>query len=395
MTSTEKLSSISLEKHRNLNGKIEVVSRVNVNNNEDLALYYTPGVASSCLEIQSDVNESFNLTRRGKLIAIVTDGSAVLGLGNIGATAAMPVMEGKAALLKNFADVDSYPMALDTNKVEEIINTIKLLQPNFSAILLEDISAPRCFEIEEKLTKVLDIPVFHDDQHGTAICVCAALLNSLKVVNKKMSEIKVVLNGPGAAGTAIIKLMLNLGVKNIIAVDQHGILSQDKESYYQSNKKELLRISNPDGIKGNLSDALKGADVFVGTSVGGCVTSEMISSMNKDAIVFACANPIPEIYPEDALASGARIVSTGRSDYPNQLNNLLVFPGIFKGLLDASATSINNEMMMDVVHALANCINEEELDENNILPSVFNKKVVEKIRDSVVESARKQGLVRD
>lgn len=394
MITKEDISQISLDKHRELKGKVEVVSRVEINSNEDLSIYYTPGVASPCLEIQRDNTQSFNLTRRGNLIAIITDGSAVLGLGNIGASAAMPVMEGKAALLKNFANVDSYPMCLETNDIDEIVNAIILLRSNFSAILLEDISAPRCFEIEDRLKQALDIPVFHDDQHGTAICVCSALINALRVVNKEITEVKVVLNGPGAAGTATLKMLSSLGVKHIIAADENGILSLSKEAHYDSHKKRLLSFSNPENIEGNLADAIKGADVFIGTSVGGCVSPAMVSTMNKDAIIFACANPTPEIYPELALAAGARIVSTGRSDYPNQLNNLLVFPGVFKGLLDAKATTINDEMMVDVVYALANCIEPHTLSENNILPSVFNKEIVKKISECIVDSSKRQGLTR-
>lgn len=391
---TAEIMKRSLSEHKKLEGKIEVVPRCNVENHEDLSLFYTPGVASSCLEIKENPQSSFSLTRRGKTVAVITDGSAVLGLGNIGAAASMPVMEGKSALIKLFADIDAYPLALDTNDTGTLIKTIALLQSNFSAILLEDISAPRCFEIEDTLKEILDIPVFHDDQHGTAICVCAGLVNSLKITRKTFDSIKVVLNGPGAAGTAIIKMLQRMGVKDIIAVDEHGILDRNHSDSYQEHKKSLALTTNPENRSGTLADALEEADVFIGTSVPHCVTKDMIQSMNPNPIIYACANPIPEIEPNDALAAGACIVATGRSDYPNQVNNLLVFPGLLKGLLEANATALTYDMMIDTIYALASMIPDDELSPSMILPSVFDKRVIDVITNTLIESAIKNKVVR-
>ena len=384
----------SLKKHYEWNGKIEVVSRVPINSAEDLSLAYTPGVAEPCLEIQKDYDKSFELTRRNNLVAVVTDGTAVLGLGDIGPEAGMPVMEGKCALFKEFGDVDAFPICVRSKDVDEIVNAIYLISGSFGGINLEDISAPRCFEIEQKLQEACDIPVFHDDQHGTAIVVSAALINALKLTGKKMETIRVVQNGPGAAGTAIIKMLMSMGIKDIIAVDEHGILIPGRAAGLAGHKKELAEITNPRKVTGGLADAVKGADVFIGTSVPHCLTAEMVRSMNHDAIVFACANPTPEIFPEEAKAAGAAVVSTGRSDYPNQVNNVLVFPGLFRGVLDARASRVTEGMKIAAAHAIADMIPESELNTENILPLAFDANVKTAVAEAVKKAAVKDGVNR-
>ena len=383
----------SLKKHYEWKGKIEVISRVPVNTREDLSLAYTPGVAEACLEIQKSPDKSFTLTRRGNLVAVITDGTAVLGLGDIGPEAGMPVMEGKCALFKEFADVDAFPICVHTKDVDEIVNTISLIAGSFGGINLEDIAAPRCFEIEKKLKERLDIPVFHDDQHGTAIVVAAALINALKVVGKNIEDIRVVINGAGAAGCAIGRHLLNIGVKNLIMVDRFGIISEDDGSLSDFHR-SIAKITNRDRLHGTLSDACVGADVFVGVSAPGVLTGEMVATMAKDAIVFPMANPTPEIMPEEAFSAGARIVGTGRSDYPNQINNVLAFPGIFRGALDCRASCINEEMKVATSYALASLIPDSELSEENIITSALDKKVAEVVSLAVIETAKKTGVAR-
>lgn len=383
----------SLKKHYEWDGKIEVVSRVKINSREDLSLAYTPGVAEPCLAIRDDVNKSWELTRRNNLVAVITDGTAVLGLGDIGPEAGMPVMEGKCALFKEFADVDAFPICVKSKDVEEIVRTIYLISGSFGGINLEDISAPRCFEIERRLKEICDIPVFHDDQHGTAIVVAAALINALKVVRKNIGEVKVVINGAGSAGTAIGKHLMNLGVKNLIMVDRFGIICRGDETLSDAHK-ELALVTNKDCIKGTLADAMVGADVFVGVSAPGVVSCDMVKSMAKDAIVFPMANPTPEIMPDLAKAAGARIVGTGRSDFANQINNVLAFPGIFKGALACRATCINEEMKVATSYALANFIPESELSEENIMPSALDKSVADAVAAAVIEAAKKTGVAR-
>ncbi len=383
----------SLKKHYEWDGKIEVVSRVKINSREDLSLAYTPGVAEPCLAIRDDVNKSWELTRRNNLVAVITDGTAVLGLGDIGPEAGMPVMEGKCALFKEFADVDAFPICIKSKDVEEIVRTVYLISGSFGGINLEDISAPRCFEIERRLKEICDIPVFHDDQHGTAIVVAAALINALKVVNKKIGEVKVVINGAGSAGTAIGKHLMNLGVKNLIMVDRFGIICRGDESLSDAHR-EISLVTNKECIKGTLADAMAGADVFVGVSAPGVVNCDMVKSMAKDAIVFPMANPTPEIMPDLAKAAGARIVGTGRSDFANQINNVLAFPGIFKGALACRATCINEEMKVATSYALANFIPESELSEENIIPSALDKKVADAVAAAVIEAAKKTGVAR-
>ena len=351
----------ALELHEKKQGKISVVSKVEVKNREDLSLAYSPGVAEPCRRIAANKEDVYKYTAKGHMVAVITDGTAVLGLGDIGPEAALPVMEGKCVLFKEFGGVDAFPICLDTKDPEEIIRTVKLLAPGLGGINLEDISAPRCIEIETRLKNELDIPVFHDDQHGTAIVVVAGLINALKIVNKKVEDIKVVVNGAGAAGSSIIKLIKSLGAKNIIAVDRVGILTRDEKERYDFSKKELADITNPDNIKGGLKEAIVGADVFIGVSAPNLLTQDMVKTMNSDAIVFAMANPVPEIMPEDALAAGAAIVGTGRSDYPNQINNVLVFPGLFKGALRAKAKKITEDMKLAAAYGLAGLLKDEEL----------------------------------
>ncbi|WP_346930369.1 malic enzyme-like NAD(P)-binding protein [Clostridium sp.] len=383
----------SLKLHEEKVGKIEVVSKVKVRTREDLSLAYTPGVAEPCRKIHENEENVYKYTSKGNLVAVVTDGTAVLGLGDIGPKAGLPVMEGKAILFKEFADVDAFPICLATKDVDEIVRTVKLIAPGFGGINLEDIGAPRCFEIEEKLKSELDIPVFHDDQHGTAIVVLAGLINALKVVGKKIEDIKVVVNGAGAAGTAIAKLLLSSGVKNLIACDKVGILYRGIENVDDS-KKELAKVTNPDNIQGTLADALVGADVFIGVSAPGIVTEDMVRSMNKDSILFAMANPTPEIMPDEAKAAGARVIGTGRSDFPNQVNNVLAFPGIFRGALDVRAKEINEEMKIAAAYAIASMIKEEDLNENNVIPYALDRTVAANVAEAIKEAARKSGVAR-
>lgn len=383
----------SLEKHREWQGKIEVISRVKIQTREDLSLAYTPGVAEPCLQIQKNIAESYRLTRRANLIAVVTDGTAVLGLGDIGPEAGMPVMEGKCALFKEFGNVDAVPLCVRSKDVDEIVRTISLISGSFGGINLEDISAPRCFEIEEKLKKVCDIPVFHDDQHGTAVVVAAAVLNSLKIVRKDPSNVTVVLCGAGSAGTAIAKMLKNINIGDIIVTDRNGILCRGDRSL-SGEHAELARITNRNILRGDLSVALNDADVFIGVSVPGIVSEKMISSMAKDAIVFPMANPVPEIMPDKALRAGARIVGTGRSDFPNQINNVLAFPGIFRGALDVLATDINDEMKLAAAKAIAGYIKDEELNEENIIPSALDRNVSAAVARAVAEAAVRSGVSR-
>ncbi|GLC28971.1 NAD(P)-dependent malic enzyme [Clostridium omnivorum] len=383
----------SLKLHEEKVGKINVTSKVAVNTRDDLSLAYTPGVAEPCRKIHENKENVYKYTSKGNLVAVVTDGTAVLGLGDIGPMAGLPVMEGKAILFKEFADVDAFPICLDTKNVDEIVKAVKLIAPGFGGINLEDIGAPRCFEVEERLKKELDIPVFHDDQHGTAIVVLAGLINALKVVEKKIEDIKVVVNGAGAAGTAIAKLLLSSGVKNLIACDKVGILYKGIENVDEA-KKELAKITNLDNIKGTLADALVGADVFIGVSAPGIVTQEMVRTMNKDSILFAMANPTPEIMPDDAKAAGARVIGTGRSDFPNQVNNVLAFPGIFRGALDVRAKEINEEMKIAAAYAIASMIKDEDLNDNNVIPYALDRTVAANVAEAIKEAARKSGAAR-
>lgn len=379
--------------HENKVGKIEVISKIPVETRDDLSLAYTPGVAEPCRKIHENRENVYKYTAKGNMVAVVTDGSAVLGLGNIGPEAGLPVMEGKAILFKEFANVDAFPICLDTNDVDEIVRTVKLTAPGFGGINLEDIGAPRCFEIEERLKKELDIPVFHDDQHGTAIVVLAGLINALKVVGKNIGDIKVVVNGAGAAGTAISKLLLSTGVKDLIACDKVGILYRGIEGVDDA-KKELAKVTNKDNVKGSLADALAGADVFIGVSAPGIVSQEMVSSMNRDSILFAMANPTPEIMPELAKAAGAKVIGTGRSDFPNQVNNVLAFPGIFRGALDVRASEINEEMKIAAAYAIASMIKVEDLHEDNVIPYALDRAVAAKVAEAIKDAARKSGVAR-
>ena len=375
----------SLQKHREWKGKIEVCSRAKVNNAKDLTLAYTPGVAQPCLEIQKDPDLSYELTRRANLVAVITDGSAVLGLGNIGGLAGMPVMEGKCALFKEFADVDAFPLCIKSNDVDEIVNTIAMISDSFGGINLEDIAAPRCFEIEAKLKEKVDIPVFHDDQHGTAIVVGAALMNACKVANKKISDITLVINGAGAAGCAIGKLLLSLGIGNLIMVDREGIICEG-DNYLNEAHAEMAKVTNKNKLHGSLADALKGADIFVGVSAPNIVTADMVASMNHDAILFAMANPVPEIMPDVAKAAGARVVGTGRSDFPNQVNNVVAFPGIFKGALEGRAKQITEKMKLAAANAIAGLVDDNELSDVNILPEAFDPRVADVVSRAVMDN---------
>ena len=383
----------SLKKHYEWNGKIEVISRCPVETREDMALAYTPGVAEACLVIKDDVNKSFELTRRNNLVAVVTDGTAVLGLGDIGPEAGMPVMEGKCALFKKFADVDAFPLCIKSKDVDEIVRTIYLLSGGFGGINLEDIAAPRCFQIEKKLKGICDIPIFHDDQHGTAVVVLAGVLNALKVVKKDIKNVKIVVNGLGAAGTAISKILIAAGAKNMVLVDRYGIINENDE-FLGEERQNLARTTNQEKITGGLDIAIKNADVFVGVSAPNILSQEMVKSMNTDAIVFAMANPTPEIMPDKAKDAGARVVGTGRSDFPNQINNVLVFPGIFRGALDCGATAITEEMKLAAAYALANHIPENQLNEENIIPSALDRSVAFEIAEAVKKSAIESGNVR-
>lgn len=384
----------ALKLHEENKGKIGVVSKVPVQTRDDLSTAYTPGVAEPCRKIHADKKDVYKYTSKGNLVAVVSDGTAVLGLGNIGPEAAMPVMEGKAILFKTFGDVDAFPICLDTTDTEEIIKTVKYLAPTFGGINLEDIASPKCFEIEERLEKELDIPVFHDDQHGTAIVVTAALINALKVVNKKMEDIRVVLNGPGSAGTAIIKMLLAAGVKHIIACDENGILYKEREVGIKDHKKMLCAITNLEDKRGTLADALVGADVFIGVSVAGALKPEMVKTMNQDPVVFAMANPTPEIMYEEAIEAGVKVMGTGRSDFPNQINNVLAFPGIFRGALDAGARDINYEMKVAAAYAIAELVEPEKLCAEYIIPAALDPRVAPHVAMRIAEAAVKSGAVR-
>ena len=383
----------SLKLHEEKRGKIEVISRVPVNGKEDLSLAYTPGVAQPCLEIQKDLSKSYELTRRWNLCAVITDGTAVLGLGDIGPEAGMPVMEGKCVLFKEFGGVDAFPLCIKTKDVDEFVNTVYLISGSFGGINLEDISAPRCFEIEEKLKEKCDIPIFHDDQHGTAVITLAGLMNALKVVGKKKEDIRIAVSGAGAAATAITKLLVNYGVKDITMCDRSGAIYEGREGL-NSAKAEMAKITNPQKLKGSLADVVKGADVFIGVSAPGKLTKEMVRTMAKDAIVFACANPTPEIFPDEAKEGGARVVSTGRSDYPNQINNVLAFPGIFRGAFDVRASQITEGMKIAAANALAGLISEEELNEEYIIPAAFDPRVGKAVAEAVAKAARDEGVAR-
>lgn len=388
------LKEKSLELHKQFKGKLSVNVKVPVEDSHDLSLVYSPGVAEPCKEIYENPNKVYDYTIKGNLVAVVSDGSAVLGLGNIGGAASMPVMEGKAALFKSFADIDAFPLCLNTNDVEQIIQTVKSLEPTFGGINLEDISAPNCFIIEERLKKEMNIPVFHDDQHGTAIVTVAGLINALKVVGKRLEDTKVIVNGAGAAGIAITKLLLRMGVKDIIMCDTKGAIFKGRKNGMNSMKESIVEYTNKNNIEGPLDEVIIGTDVFVGVSVAEAVTAEMVQSMNKDAIIFAMANPIPEIMPQIARVAGAAVVGTGRSDMPNQVNNVLAFPGIFKGALQVHASEINEEMKLAAVYAIANLITAEELTCEYVIPHAFDKRVVEAVANVVADAAIKTGVAR-
>ncbi len=383
----------ALKKHYEWAGKIEMTSRTKVKCKEDLSLAYTPGVAQPCIEIHNDISKSYELTRRWNTIAVITDGTAVLGLGDIGPEAGMPVMEGKCVLFKEFADVDAIPLCIRSKDVDEIVRTVYLLSGSFGGINLEDISAPRCFEIERKLKEICDIPVFHDDQHGTAVVVGAAVLNALKVVKKDIAKIKCVINGAGSAGIAIAQQLLRLGVTNLILCDKFGIICDGDENLNEAHA-NIAKVTNKDKIKGSLSDALSGSDLFIGVSAAGCVSGDMVRSMAKDAIVFPMANPVPEISRDEAVEAGAKIVGTGRSDYPNQINNVLAFPGIFRGALDVRASDINEEMKMAASYAIASLVSDDELSPNYIIPYAFDERIGKAVAKAVAEAAIKSGVAR-
>ena len=384
----------SLKLHGEWKGKIEIISRVPVSSKEDLSLAYTPGVAQPCLEIQKDVNKSYELTRRHNLCLVVTDGTAVLGLGDIGPEAGMPVMEGKCVLFKAFGDVDAFPLCIKSKDVDEIVNTIYMISGSFAGVNLEDISAPRCFEIERKLKEKCDIPIFHDDQHGTAIITLAGLTNALKVVGKKKEDVRVVINGAGAAAISITRLLLTAGYKDITLCDRNGAIYEGREQGMNSVKEEMAKVTNLARKQGRLAEMLVGADVFIGVSAPKMVTAEMVKTMNKDAVIFACANPTPEIFPDEAKKGGAKVVATGRSDFPNQINNVLAFPGIFRGAFDVRANDINDEMKLAAAEALASLISPAELNEDYIIPKAFDPRVGKTVAAAVAEAARKSGVAR-
>ena len=383
----------ALQAHEKWGGKIEVVVRCEVNSKDDLSIAYTPGVAEPCLKIKDDPSLSYTYTRRHNLVAVITDGTAVLGLGDIGPIAGMPVMEGKCALFKAFADVDAFPLCVASKDVDEIVRTIQLISGSFGGINLEDIAAPRCFEIERRLKEVCDIPVFHDDQHGTAVCCGAALLNACRLTGRKVDEIKMVVNGCGAAAIAVTKFLMFLGVKHITMVERFGIVCEGDERLNPAQQ-EMAKVTNREHMTGTLADAVKGADVFFGMSAPQVLTAEMVSTMAKDPMVFAMANPVPEIWPEDAKKGGAAVVGTGRSDYPNQINNVLAFPGIFRGALDVRASDINEEMKLAAAKAIAACVSDEELNAEYIMPMAFDKKVIRSVADAVAQAARDSGVAR-
>lgn len=386
-------AKLSLEMHEKNKGKIEVVSKVAINNSDDLSMAYSPGVAEPCRAINANTEDVYKYTAKGNLIAVVSDGTAVLGLGDIGPEAAMPVMEGKAILFKEFGNVDAVPICLATKDVDEIVETVKRLEPTFGGINLEDISAPRCFEIERRLKEETQIPIFHDDQHGTAIVTSAGLINALKIVDKKMEDIKVVINGSGAAGGAIVRMLLGLGVKNVLMCDSKGIIYKGSptNNWY---KEELAELTNKDQVQGTLQDAVKDADVFIGVSVANVLTKEMVKTMNVDPIIFAMANPNPEIMPEDAKEAGAKVVGTGRSDYPNQVNNILAFPGLFRGALDVRAKDISNGMNIAAAYAIAEAVTDEQLSADFVIPNALDKTVAKKVAEAVSKAAREEGLAR-
>jgi len=394
MNNKKDYDQLSLDLHKKYRGKLEIKSKVPLVTAEDLSIAYTPGVAKPCLEIEKDEKLSMIYTNRGNTIAVVTDGTAVLGLGNIGPTAALPVMEGKAILFKEFADIDAIPICLDSQDKDEIVRIIKSMEPTFGAINLEDINAPNCFYIEKELKKISNIPIFHDDQHGTAVVTLAALINSLKIVDKKMEEIVVVINGAGAAGMAIAKILIDLNVRDILMCDTTGIIYKGRSEGMNIYKEEIAEKTNKNLKRGSLKDAVISTDVFIGVSKAGVLTQEMVKTMNLDSIIFAMANPIPEIMPELAKASGARIVSTGRSDFPNQVNNVLAFPGILRGALDVQASDINESMKIAAAKAIASLVSNDELDEDYVIPSPFNKKVAKKVAEKVAKAARDSGVAR-
>ena len=389
MTINEK----ALELHEKWNGKLDTVSKVQVKTREDLALAYTPGVAEPCKVIAEDPEAAYRYTIKSNTVAVVSDGSAVLGLGNIGPLAAMPVMEGKAVLFKEFGGINAFPICLDTQDTQEIIETVVRIAPAFGGINLEDISAPRCFEIEKKLKECCDIPIFHDDQHGTAVITLAGVINALKLVGKKLDEVKIVTSGAGAAGIAIIKLLMSMGLKNVIMTDRKGAIYEGREGL-NPIKEEMAKITNFNKEKGTLAEVIKGADIFIGVSAPGTLTQDMVRSMAKDPIIFACANPVPEIFPDEAKAAGAAVVSTGRSDYPNQVNNVLCFPGLFRGVLDARASDVNDEMKVAAAYAIAGLVSDEELTAEYILPAAFDPRVKDAVAKAVAEAARKSGVAR-